>query len=58
MSGLPAGDENITEHERIEYLARECVSNGSIESGELELEPHWAVDYSGMVRDYLSTPRR
>ena len=54
-SGLPSSDEGMTDHERIECLVREGVADGSIESGELQLEPQWAVDYSGLVRDYLST---
>ena len=35
-------------------LVRRCVGRFH-RIRELQLEPQWAVDYSGLVRDYLST---
>jgi glycosyltransferase involved in cell wall biosynthesis len=54
-SGLPPDHEGLSEHERIERLVLESVSNGSIESGQIRLEPHWDLDYPALVRAYLST---
>ncbi len=54
LSGFGRDGNGKPGNDRVMEYALRHLEQGKIQSGEISLEPHWRIDYSQLVRDYLS----